>query len=73
VYAAGTGFQLSHDPDTVRAPDVAFIRRQRLDTVDEPEDYWPGAPDVTVEVISRYDRYTDVEEKVVEWLAAGRW
>jgi Uma2 family endonuclease len=71
VYAVQTGFQLAHDPDTVRAPDVAFVSRQRLDAVEETEGYWPGAPDVAVEVISPSDRYTDVEDKVVEWLEAG--
>jgi len=71
VYAAETGFQLTQDPDTVRAPDVAFISRQRGEAVGEIEGYWPGAPDVAVEVISPSDRYTDVEDKVVEWLEAG--
>jgi Uma2 family endonuclease len=71
VYAAETGFQLAQDPDTVRAPDVAFVSRQRLAAVEETEGYWPGAPDVAVEVISPSDRYTDVEDKVVEWLEAG--
>jgi Uma2 family endonuclease len=71
VYAAETGFQLTQDPDTVRAPDVAFVSRQRLEVVGEIEGYWPGAPDLAVEVISPSDRYTDVEDKVVEWLEAG--
>ena len=71
VYAAETGFQLAQDPDTVRAPDVAFVSRQRLEAMGETEGYWPGAPDVAVEVISPSDRYTDVEDKVVEWLEAG--
>jgi Uma2 family endonuclease len=71
VYAAETGFQLTQDPATVRAPDGAFVSRQRLEAVGEIEGYWPGAPDVAVEVISPSDRYTDVEDKVVEWLEAG--
>ena len=71
VYAAETGFQLAQAPDTVRAPDVAFVSRQRFEAVGEPEGYWPGAPDVAVEVISPHDRYTEVADKVVEWLEAG--
>ena len=35
------------------------------------EGYWPGAPDLVVEVISARDTYTEVEEKVLEWLEAG--
>src|SRR6266571_9040008 len=53
------------------APDVAFVSRQRFEAVGEPEGYWPGAPDVAVEVISPHDRYTEVADKVVEWLEAG--
>ncbi len=33
--------------------------------------YWPGAPDLAVEVISPNDLYTEVSEKVAEWLKAG--
>lgn len=71
VYAAETGFKISTNPDTVRAPDVACISRTRLDEVGETEGYWPGAPDLAVEVISPGDTYTGVEEKVSDWLDAG--
>ena len=71
VYAAETGFKLASNPDTVRAPDAAFIRRERLDEGKSVEGYWPGAPDLAVEVISPDDRYTEVEEKVFDWLDAG--
>lgn len=71
VYAAETGFQLTSNPDTVRAPDVAFIRRERVEAVGKVEGYWPGAPDLAVEVISPHDRYAEVEEKVFDWLEAG--
>jgi Uma2 family endonuclease len=71
VYAAETGFQIASDPDTVRAADVAFVRRDRLAEGEDTEGYWPGAPDLAVEVVSPGDRYTDVEAKVLEWLEAG--
>ncbi len=71
VYAAETGFWISSDPDTVRAPDVAFVSQRRLDELGDVEGYWPGAPDLVVEVISPSDTYTEVEEKVLEWLEAG--
>jgi Uma2 family endonuclease len=71
VYAAETGFKLASDPDTVRAPDVAFIRRERVAEVGDIEGYWPGAPDLAVEVVSPGDTYSEVEEKVLEWLEAG--
>jgi len=71
VFSADTGFKIAADPDTVRAPDVAFVRRERIPASGIPKEFWPGAPDVAVEVISLSDTYTEVEEKVVEWLAAG--
>ena len=68
VYAAGTGFILARNPDTVLAPDASFVRSDRdVDT----DGYYPGPPDLAVEVISPNDRFTDVEEKTAEWLRAG--
>ena len=71
VYAAETGFKLESDPDHVRAPDAAFISSARLEEVGESDGFVEGAPDIAVEVISPSDRYTDVDEKVADWLDAG--
>lgn len=71
VFAAGTGFRIASDPDTVRAPDVAFVAQRRIDEVGAVEGYWPGAPDLVIEVVSPNDRYADVEEKATGWLEAG--
>lgn len=71
VYAAETGFRLAEDPDTVRAPGVAFVSRERLEEIGEVEGYWPGAPDLAAEVISPGDSHLEVEEKVFGWLEAG--
>ena len=71
MFAAETGFKISGNPDTVRAPDAAFVRRERVEEVGEVEGYWPGAPDLAVEVVSPSDPYAGVEEKVATWLEAG--
>jgi Uma2 family endonuclease len=71
VYAAETGFKLASNPDHVRAPDVAFSARPRLERVGEVEGFWPGAPDLAVEVVSPNDTYAEVEDKVFDWLGAG--
>jgi Uma2 family endonuclease len=71
VYAAETGFKLKSEPDTVRAPDAAFVRRDRVEQVGDAQGYFPGAPDLAVEVISPGDKVSEVEEKVEEWLNAG--
>jgi len=69
VLAAETGFKLSTDPDTVRAPDVAFIRRDRLPEP-PPTGYAELAPDLVVEVLSPDDRPGEVLAKVADWLNA---
>jgi Uma2 family endonuclease len=68
VTAAETGFLIRRNPDTVRAPDAAFVKQERL--VDSPG-YFPGAPDLAIEVISPNDTYSDVNAKVNDWLRAG--
>src|SRR6185295_14822157 len=40
VFAAETGFLLEQNPDTVRAPDVAFVARERIEKVGAVEGYW---------------------------------
>ena len=71
TYAAGTGFIIDTAPDTVRAPDVSFVARERAEATAEERGFFPGAPDLAVEVISPNDRYNEVEEKVSDWLRAG--
>ena len=71
TYAAETGFKLASNPDHVRAPDVAFISRARLERTGSNEGFWPGAPDLVVEVVSPSDTYAEVEDKVFDWLEAG--
>ena len=71
TFAAETGFQIASNPDTVRAPDVAFVRQERVAEAGEVRGFWPGAPDLAVEVVSPGDTYTEVEDKVLDWLDAG--
>jgi Uma2 family endonuclease len=68
VFGAETGFILRRGPDTVRAPDVAFLRKGR----DGPDDaFIDGAPDVAVEVLSPGASRREVMDKVGAYLAAG--
>ena len=55
----------------VRKPDASFIRIDRLPAGEEPEGHCPIAPDLAVEVVSPNDLYSEVEEKVDDYLAAG--
>ena len=70
VYAAETGFKLATDPDTVRAPDIAFVTRERLPPP-STTGYPALAPDLAVEVLSPGDRPGPVLAKVADWLSAG--
>ncbi len=71
TYSADTGYLLTRDPDTVHAPDVAFVRRERVEATGRLRGFREGAPDLVVEVISPNDLYTEVDEKVAEYLAHG--
>ena len=66
-----TGFRLEHDPDTVRAPNVWFVRAGRVPTGEAGTHFFLGPPDLAVEVLSPSDRYRDVMAKVRDYLAAG--
>src|SRR5213075_1431959 len=70
VVAAETGFTLFRNPDTVRAPDVGFVRADRVPRP-LPKGYSDVMPDLAVEVLSPDDRAGEVLEKVSDWLKAG--
>jgi Uma2 family endonuclease len=70
VFAQDTGFHIARDPDTVRAPDAAFVTRERLAAVGR-RGYAFVAPDLVAEVLSPDDRPGEVLAKVGDWLSAG--
>lgn len=72
VVSAETGFLVRRKPDTVRAPDVAFVSNELVARAQSSgETFFPQAPDLAVEVLSPDDAWTDVERKVREYLQAG--
>jgi Uma2 family endonuclease len=70
ITASEGGFVLSTDPSTVRAPDVGFIAQARL-TGPTPKGFFPGPPDLAVEVVSPNDSATSIHDKVLDYLHAG--
>lgn len=70
IFGAETGFHIGRDPDTVRAPDVAFVRAARVGH-GIPVGFFQGPPDLAVEVLSPDDRMGKVLAKVNQWLDAG--
>jgi len=69
VYAAETGFKLESDPDTVLAPDVAFIGRERVGKISIA--FRDGAPELAVEVTSPGESRNKVAKKAQLWLKLG--
>ena len=65
-----TGFRLASIPHTVRGPDVAFVRRERV-PAQPPASFWPFAPDLAVEVASPSNSLSDLQQKVIEYFDAG--
>jgi Uma2 family endonuclease len=57
--------------ETVRRPDVAFIRAGRLRGIDLDRVPLPVVPDLVIEIVSRNDRADDLLLKVSQYLAAG--
>lgn len=74
VTAAETGYILRRidGKDTVRAPDVGFIAKARIPADGLPDKgYFPGAPDLAVEVVSPNDDLDDLALKIDQYLQAG--
>jgi Uma2 family endonuclease len=70
---AGTeaGFVLARDPDTLLAPDVAFVRKDRLPPDKDWDSFPELVPDLTIEVVSPSDRAVDVYDKTRLYLEVG--
>jgi Uma2 family endonuclease len=71
VLGAETGFKLASNPDTVRGADISFVAASRIPASGRPVAFWPGAPDLAVEVLSPSDTVEEAEEKVNDYLDAG--
>ena len=71
VFVAEPGFFLQRNPDTVRAPDVAFIAKNRLSPEGAPAGFSDTIPDLVVEVVSPSDRAGQVQAKIEQWIAHG--
>lgn len=71
VTGADGGYLFQRDPDTVLAPDGAFVRADRLPPEDEQTGYLDLVPDLVVEIVSPSDRPNEVAAKIAYYLEAG--
>lgn len=69
--AVESGYVLERAPDTVRGPDVSFIRAERAPVGDARETFVEGVPDLAVEIRSPGDHAGEIAAKVAEYLNAG--
>lgn len=65
------GFKIASDPDTVREPDVAFVHKRRIPATGVPDGFWPGPPDLAVEIKSPGDRGSKIRAKIRDYLTHG--
>lgn len=65
------GFRLTRDPDTVRGPDLAFVAHARALPYVEQDQYFDGAPDLAVEIVSPNDTAAEIRALVDQYLAVG--
>jgi Uma2 family endonuclease len=70
-FANDTGFKLTSNPDTVLAPDFAFVTSEHYAEKSKTVGYWPGPPDLAVEVLSPSDRPSKVKQKISRWFSFG--
>lgn len=70
TYVNDTGFVLERSPDTLRGPDVAFIRQDRLSSV-ASDRFVEGGPDLAVEVVSPGGSLPHAMRKAAQYLEAG--
>lgn len=71
VVSNDSGIITRRDPDSMRGADVAFYSRARVGSGRLPDGYLDKVPDLVVEVLSDFDRWSAILAKVAEYLAAG--
>jgi Uma2 family endonuclease len=70
VWVGETLFRLDSAGSLARAPDVAFVRRERLRGIDLKVPFI-GSPDFAVEIVSPGDSAKELKRKAETWLAHG--
>lgn len=71
AFGSETGFLLSEAPDTVLAPDFAFICRDRVPFLNKQRSFIKGPPDLAVEVTSPRDTVKSAIAKAKRWIEFG--
>jgi Uma2 family endonuclease len=64
------GFKLAANPDTVRGPDIAFLKKDRVPSCGG-RGFFKGPPDLVIEVLSPEDRPGEMRVKIEGCLTRG--
>jgi Uma2 family endonuclease len=70
VIGTEIGFKLASNPDTVRGPDIAFLRSERV-PARGGRGFVKGAPDLVIEILSPDDRPGEMRAKIEGYVARG--
>ena len=71
ITGGGVMFRLQEEPDTLRRPDVAFVRTDRLPARDQRRSYAQFIPELAVEILSPSNTAAEMRAKVAEYLRVG--
>jgi len=69
VFGPDLGYELT--PHRVRAPDVSFVRAEKLVAYGNPQEFAKVVPDLAVEVISPEVKYGYLQRKIRDYFEAG--
>jgi Uma2 family endonuclease len=69
VFGPDLGYELT--PQRVRAPDVSFVRAEKLVAYGNPQEFAKVVPDLVVEVISPEVKYGYLQRKIRDYFEAG--
>ena len=71
VFDSSTGFRMS--TNAVRSPDASWVRQERIDAarISHPDDFFPGAPDIAIEIAAPSDQWSHVTAKVTMYVREG--
>jgi Uma2 family endonuclease len=71
VTTSDGGYLLASGPDTVRAPDVAFVSAERIPPDGAAKGFFPGGPDLAAEILSPSNTVREIDERIDDFFAAG--
>jgi Uma2 family endonuclease len=72
VWDSSTGFWMYNR--NCRAPDISFIRKERLQALgfkSNSQNFFPGAPDLAVEVLSPNNTRAEIDERLKDFFGSG--